>query len=449
MSEEIFEFLGKLIAFPSISADKSMVNESLKTADFIKNNLVSLGAEVQIVNNVINEKNPLILGKIGNVATKKTVVFYSHYDVQPASKEDGWDTDPFEMTKKEDGYLYGRGTNDDKGPIVATYFAVKELLEIGELPVNVIFLYEGEEESASGGFEETVTAHIEFFGNIDGILILDTSWFGDNTPSMDYGFRGIVYLSISITGPNADQHSGDVGGTIREPMTDLTYLMTRLIDLDGKILIDGFYDNVKPITDDEQKLYNNIEFNLEDYKRYLGVNKVISDDPSEVLLNGWRNPSLSLHGIEGAFHGPGAKTVVPGTVVGKVSVRLVPDQNPKEIEEQFINYVNKEFKKLNSPNKIMIKSIGTGNWWYGDVNNFLFKAGEKAIKEYWGMDPSFTRSGGSIPIIPFMEKTFSAPAMGLGIGQNTDGAHSQNERIRIKNLIGGKEVIKLILNEIG
>lgn len=449
MTEEMIEFLGKLVTMPSISADKTYAPDSRKTAEFIKGKLEELGTEVKIVENKVEGKNPLIMGKLGSDPSKKTLICYSHYDVQPASLDDGWATEPFQMTAKDDGYLYGRGTNDDKGPITALYFALKELQEKGELPVNIAFLYEGEEESSSGGFEETVSENMDFYGNIDGIMVLDTSWFGDATPSMDYGFRGIVYMSISITGPNADQHSGLVGGTIREPMTDLSHLFTKLIDLDGKVLIDGFYENVKKMTDAEAKLYENIEFDMEAHKKFLGMKRMISDDPKEVLMNGWRNPSLSIHGVQGAFYGPGAKTVVPGTVIGKISARIVPDQQPNEIAEKIKAYVEKEFSKLDSPNTLKVESLGEGDWWYGDVNNFLFKAGHKAITDYWKMEPSYARSGGSIPIIPFMEKNFSAPAIGLGVGQSTDGAHSQNERIRVKNLVGAKEVLKHMFVEIG
>ena len=289
MEEELIDFLGKLISFKSISADAEMAGESLKTAQFIKTHLEELGAEIKIVDNEVTDKNPLIFGKIGNDPSKKTLIFYSHYDVQPAHIDDGWATEPFEMTKKDDGYLYARGTNDDKGPITATYFAVKELLDQGELPVNVGFLYEGEEESSSGGFEETVLKNKDFFGKVDGIMILDTSWFTDKTPSMDYGFRGIVYLSVKIIGPKADQHSGLVGGTLREPMTDLMYLMSRLIDLDGNIMIDGFHESVRELTDIERALYDNIEYNLDDYKQFLGLEKVISDDAKDVLMRGWRS----------------------------------------------------------------------------------------------------------------------------------------------------------------
>jgi len=447
VTKEIIDYLSELIALPSISAFNTNRSFSIQTANKISEKLRLIGAEVKIVDNVIPGKNPIILAKLGDDPTKKTILFYSHYDVQPAAKEDGWDYDPFDL-KELDGYVYGRGVSDDKGPLVATYFAVKELIDEGKLNVNVCFVYEGEEESSSGGFEDTLEMHKDFYNDIDGIMILDTSWFGEETPSMDYGFRGVTYMGIQIQGPNKDQHSGLVGGVIREPMEDLIYLMSKLKQFDGKVLINGFYDKVLPLTDEEKELYSNIEFDLEEFKKYLGRNTLLSEDTTTMLMNNWRNPTLSLHGIQGAFSEDGSKTVVPGKVIGKVSMRLVPNQDPKEIAQLFIDHITNEFNKINSPNKLDILTIGTGDWWYGDVNNFLFSAGKEAINEYWQIEPAFTRSGGSIPIIPFMEKLFDAPAMGLGIGQSTDGAHSQNERLRIKNLIGGKEVIKKILSKL-
>ncbi len=449
MDDAIIDFLRQLIAFKSVSSDKNQANESRKTAEFIQVKLEEIGFHSKIVSNEEKDKNPLVFGKFGDDRNKKTILFYSHYDVQPAEIEDGWDTDPFVLTSKGDEYVYGRGTDDDKGPITATIFALSELLqENNDFPVNVRILYEGEEESSSGGFEETVLKNKDFFGQVDGIMILDTSWFTDGQPSLDYGFRGITYLAVEIEGPSSDQHSGMVGGVIREPLIDLIYLMSRFVDLNGKVLIDRFYDKVNPITNDEKELYKNLEFSLQEFKDTVGVSRLLNENATESLMNMWRNPCLSIHGIEGAFSASGAKTVVPGKVIGKVSMRLVPNQDPEEITDLFIQFTEKEFEKLDSPNKLSISPLGSGDWWFGDVNNFLFTAGKAALEEYWKISPSFARSGGSIPIIPFMEKTFNAPAIGVGIGQPSDGAHGQNERIRIKNLVGGKEVIKLTLKNI-
>ena len=449
MSEEMKNYLKELVHIQSVSSDPSKKSESLKTANFVVSKLEELGAETKIVPNAIEGKNPLLFAKLGSDPSKKTILFYSHYDVQPALKEDGWDTEPFTVAEK-DGYMYGRGVSDDKGPIVVIYQAIKELQASGSLPVNIRWLYEGEEESGSGGFEETVIKEFKYFEKIDGLMIMDTAWFGDKVPSMDYGFRGLCYVFIEIQGPKKDQHSGQFGGSFREPMLDLVQILSNLVTLEGKILVEGVYDSVKPLTDDEKKLYDNIEFDVEEFKNSIGyTTKWENEDSKQILMNLWRNPSLSIHGIEGAFYGPGAKTVIPAKVLGKVSIRLVPDQKPSEIADLFEKYVQKEFAKLHSPNKLVFHKHASGDWWYGDLNNFLFKANTKAIKEYWKKDPIYARSGGSIPIIPFMEKTFNAPAIGMTTGQSSDGAHSQNERLRIENFVGSKEVVKLMLQEIG
>ena len=277
---------------------------------------------------------------------------------------------------------------------------------------------------------------------------MDVGWESENTPAIVYGTRGIVYAFIEISGPKKDMHSG-IGGTFREPMTDLVQILSKLVDQEGNILVEGVYDSVRPLTEDEERLYVNSEFNVDIFKKMIGyTTKWANEDPKSLLMNLWRYPSLTIHGIEGAFHGPGAKTVIPGKVIGKVSIRTVPDQNPREIGELFKKYVEKEFSKLNSPNKLKFEVPEAGDWWFGNPNTFLFKANEKAIKEYWEKEPSFTRGGGSIPIIPFMEKTFNCSAMGVATGQPSDGAHSQNERLRIKNFVGSKEVVKLLLKNI-
>ena len=447
MSEEMKKYIKELIEFESISSDSSKKQESLKTADFVISKLKGLGAETRIIPNVIEGKNPLLFAKIGSNRNKKTVLFYSHYDIQPALKQDGWDTDPFKVVEKN-GYYYGRGVSDDKGPIVVAYQAIKELQKEGELPVNVCWLYEGEEESGSEGFEKTVKNEYSFFGKVDGLLIMDVVWFGEKIPSMAYGTRGLVYAFIEIKGPKKDQHSG-YGGSFREPMTDLVNILSNLVSLDGKILVDGIYDSVRPLTEDEEDFFANVEFSVEEYKKALGYETIWeTEDPKKILMNMWRYPSLTIHGIEGAFSGPGGKTVIPGKVIGKVSMRLVPDQNPGEIAKLFKTYITKEFEKLHSPNNISFTINATGDWWVGNPDNFLYKANAKAIEQYWKIKPSYTRHGGSIPIIPFMEKLFNASSIGVSTGQSTDGNHSQNEKIRIKNFEGSKEVIKLFLKEL-
>ena len=309
MAEPIIDFLSKLVSMPSVSADPNRRSDALETAKYIQDEMNQIGLDTLLVSNEVQGLNPLILASMGNDISKKTLAIYSHYDVQPAEKEDGWDTEPFHLTEK-DGYLYGRGASDDKSGIACALTAIKELQKEGELPINFRFIYEGEEESASGGFEDTVTKHREWLGNIDGVLILDTGWFGDNVPAMDYGFRGIAYMGIEISGPVKDVHSGS-GGIFREPLTDLIKIMAELKDEQGKATIVGFYEKVRPVSKEEEELYDNIEFDAKEFSEVLGLKALNTYDSKKVLMNMWRFPSMSLHGIEGAFSTPGSKTVIP------------------------------------------------------------------------------------------------------------------------------------------
>ena len=444
---KVQEFLDEFVSLPSVSSDPTKKENCLNTAQFLANFLYSLGMEVKL-GNAVDGKNPIVMGRLGKEEDARTLVLYGHYDVQPAQFDDGWDTEPFHLTEK-DGYLYGRGATDCKGPTTTALFALKELMDEGDLPVNIRVMYEGEEESGSAGFEETITANKDFFGKVDGIVIMDNYWLGEERACLSYGLRGLTYMAIKIKGPSSDQHSGSEGGVIREPMTDLIELLNSLVDGSGKAHIPGFYNTVREMTTEEEKLFDDIEFDVETHRKNLGVDRLLVENVKELLIKRWREPTLSIHGIEGAFSGPGGKTVIPRTVIGKVSMRLVPDQDPKGIADLFRSFVEAEFKKMDSPNHLAVETLSTGEWWVGDPSNYLFSAADEAIQEVWKHKPMYTREGGSIPIVPFLERTFEAPAMMLSIGQGTDGAHSQNEKIRILNLENGVRVLKKMLTKLG
>ncbi|MHA2172869.1 MAG: M20/M25/M40 family metallo-hydrolase, partial [Candidatus Kariarchaeaceae archaeon] len=327
-TEEHLDFLAEFVSLKSISSDPQYRQTSHDTASYLLQQILTLGADAEVI--LQDDANPAVIGKIGNEEDIKTILIYGHYDVQPASKEDGWDTDPFDLTEK-DGFLYGRGATDDKGPISSTLFAVKEMMEDGEFPVNLRFIYEGMEESGSVGFEEIVAANLEFFGKVDGVVVIDNYWLGTERPCLTYGLRGMAYMGIEVSGPKQDLHSGVEGGTIREPMTDLINIMGKLQMIDGMPLIGHFGDNVRPMTPEENALYEDIDFDLDTYKENLGVTALNETDTKKLLMKKWRFPTFSFHGIEGAFSGPGGKTVIPQKVTAKVSMRLVPDQVPDEI----------------------------------------------------------------------------------------------------------------------
>lgn len=230
---------------------------------------------------------------------KKTVLVYGHLDVQPAHITDGWDTEPFELTEK-DGKLFGRGASDDKGPVICWMHAIEAFKEIGEsLPVNVKFVFEGMEESGSEGLDELLMAEKDkFLASVDYVCISDNYWLGRNKPCITYGLRGVCYFFMEVTCAGKDLHSGIYGGTVHEAMTDLVFLMNSLVDQNGKILVDGLYDDVAPLLDNEQEIYEKIDFDVKEYRADVRCQKLLHDEVKEkILMHRWRYPSLSLHGI--------------------------------------------------------------------------------------------------------------------------------------------------------
>uniref|UniRef100_A0A671W424 Cytosolic non-specific dipeptidase n=1 Tax=Sparus aurata TaxID=8175 RepID=A0A671W424_SPAAU len=390
---------------------------------------------------------PIILGRLGSDPGKKTVCIYGHLDVQPANIDDGWDTEPFTLVEK-DGKLYGRGSTDDKGPVLAWFNCIEAYQKIQqELPINIKFCFEGMEESGSEGLDELVFARKDtFLKDVDYVCISDNYWLGKTKPCITYGLRGICYFFMECG--CKDLHSGVFGGSVHEAMTDLIALMGSLVDKRGKILVPGMYDDVAPLTDEEKKLYENIEFDLDEYCKDVGVGQLLHDSKEQILMHRWRYPSLSLHGIEGAFAETGAKTVIPRKVIGKFSIRLVPDMDPKVVEKQVLDYLQKKFAELGSPNKLNV-SMGHGaKAWVSDFNHPHYMAGRKAMKTVFGVEPDLTREGGSIPVTLTFQEATGRNVMLLPVGSSDDGAHSQNEKINRSNYIQGTKMLGAYFHEV-
>ncbi|KAK3749409.1 hypothetical protein QZH41_015869, partial [Actinostola sp. cb2023] len=364
------------------------------------------------------------------------VCIYGHLDVQPALKEDGWDTDPF-VLQEIDGKLYGRGSTDDKGPVLCWLHVIEAYKETRcELPINI--------------------------KSVDYVCISDNYWLGKETPCITYGLRGICYFSLEVACASKDLHSGVFGGSVHEAMRDLVGLLSTLVDVKGKILVPGVYDSVAELTAKEKALYDDIDFDMEDYRADIGHNKLLHDNKPDLLMHRWRYPSLSIHGIEGAFYEPGAKTVIPRKVIGKFSVRLVPNQNPKEIENLVVDYLNKKHAESGSPNDMKASCDHSAKPWVSDFNHPHYMAGRKAIRnryevqlssaitkkpkmlsepsdhEYepqldvpstcygiFGIEPDMTRDGCSIPVTLTFQEATGKNIMLLPVGACDDGAHSQ------------------------
>ncbi|GAA5885989.1 hypothetical protein JCM6882_004224 [Rhodosporidiobolus microsporus] len=449
--------LKEAVEIPSVSGDASYREHVHRMGAWLQKELEKLGAEIRSVplgKHVLDgqevELPPVLLGGIGNDPAKKTILIYGHYDVQPALLSDGWKYEPFTLTDdKETGRLYGRGSSDDKGPILAWLNAIEAHQKTGtELPVNLKFCFEGMEESGSEGLEELVIAEAKTeFKDVDAICISDNYWLGTTTPCLTYGLRGLAYFSVEISGPAADLHSGVFGNLVHEPMTDLFILFSKLVTPQGEILIPGIQDKVPPLTDEERKLYEVIDVTVADFEGSIGAKTTISDDKVRCLTGRMREPSLSIHGIEGAFSAPGAKTVIPAKVKGKFSIRLVPNLEPDEVNATVKKFLEDEFAKLGSKNKLNVEALHGGKPWIANIDHWNFRAGKKATETVYGKTPDFTREGGSIPITLTFAEALGKNVMLLPLGRGDDGAHSTNEKLDRDNFIRGSVLLGEYLHE--
>jgi len=457
--EQYIATLAEACAIKSVSAWADHRPEIKKMVEWTKARLEKLGAKCELKDLGMQtlpcgKKIPLppcLLGQLGTDPSKKTICLYGHLDVQPALKEDGWDTEPFTLVEK-DGKLYGRGSTDDKGPVLGWIHAI-EAHQATKTPlgVNLKFVFEGMEESGSEGLEELLVAEKDkFLKGTDYVCISDNYWLGKKKPCLTYGLRGICYFTCEVECCKADLHSGVFGGTVHEAMVDLMFLMSQLVDAKGAIMVPGIHAQVKAVSADEEALYQDIDFDPEDYKKDIGAKKLVHDgDKMRTLMARWRNPSLSIHGVEGAFSDPGAKTVIPRKVIGKFSVRIVPDQTPEAVTKCVVDYLNALWKERGSPNTMKAEMFHGGQCWMTDPSHPHYAAGRKATKMVYGTEPDMTREGGSIPITLVLQEVTGKNVLLLPMGACDDGAHSQNEKINRTNYIQGTKLLAAYLHEVG
>jgi len=453
--------LAEVVAIQSVSSWPHARPDVDKMIQWAANYLKKLHAtNVTIHQNPLKEqttpdgsKIPLpgvLTGQLGNDPKKKTVCLYGHLDVQPAKKTDGWNTEPFHLENVNDK-LYGRGASDDKGPVLGWLHAIEAYQQTNTpIPVNIKFVFEGMEESGSVGLDEFLrSVKTTFLSDVDYVCISDSYWLGKQKPCIAYGLRGVCYFFMEVQCASQDLHSGVFGGSVNEAMGDLIYMMNELIDKDGKILVTGIQDNVEVVTDEERNMYQQIDFDPEDFRKDVGTAKLRHPgDKTGTLMARWRFPSLSLHGIEGAFSDPGEKTVIPQKVIGKFSVRIVPNQTPEGVEKIVIDYCNKVWKQRGSCNKFSARMSHGGRCWKSDPVHPHYLAGVNATKRVYGVQPDMIREGGSIPITLTFQEVTEKNVMLLPMGACDDGAHSQNEKIDVRNYIEGTKLMATYLEEL-
>jgi acetylornithine deacetylase/succinyl-diaminopimelate desuccinylase-like protein len=373
--------------------------------------------------------HPLVYGDWLHAKDKPTVLIYGHYDVQPVDPLHLWDSLPFEPVIK-DNKIYARGATDDKGQMYVHIKSVEAFFKtVGKLPVNVKFLIEGEEEIGSHSLEEFVNKNADIL-KCDAVLISDTSLFGPGIPTLTYGLRGLSYLQIEVTGPNRDLHSGTFGGAIDNPINVLAEIISKLKNKDGKITIPGFYDDVMKLTKKERGNFKALPFSAKQFAGSIGVRQLKGEKGYTTYEHTWARPSLDCNGILGGFTGDGAKTVLPSKAMAKVSMRLVPDQNPKKIAKLFKNHIKNIAPKTV---KVEVKDLHGA---YPIVSPLDAKAtisAAEALSKVFRKKTVFMREGGSIPIVVVFSRKLKAPVVMMGIGLNSENLHSPNEHFNLNH----------------
>lgn len=464
--DEFVKVLRDVVAIESVSAVSTKRAEVFRMADWIRDYVLAEipGSEVKFEgvegkqtmgDGAVVDLPPVLCIKAGaQRPEKRTLLVYAHYDVQPAHMSDGWDTEPFVLTMRgEKGdEMRGRGATDDKGPLMGWIGMLRTYIKLGvDFPVNVKFILEGMEESGSVGFDATaarVKASTDFFNKIDFCCISDNYWLTTTKPCVTYGLRGMTSCQVAVTGPAMDLHSGAFGGQAFEPMDDLLHLLSSLKDADNKIIIPGIYDEVMPVTEEEKALYEKIGFDCEAKRASLSVDRIRNqDDKTACLMSVWRHPCLSVHGIEGAYSEPGFKTVIPRRVVGKFSIRTVPNMTAEATEAAIKKHLEARMAERNSPNKLSVE-MHTGRWWYADPKSKPFQAAAKATVAVHGSEPDFTREGGSIPVSLTLSELSGADLCLVPMGRSDDGPHSQNEKLDVSNYIMGMQTFAHFLHEL-
>ena len=440
--ERFINELIELLKIPSISADSAFRQDIINTAKAIKKALGNAGcSHVELCE---TPGNPIIYGEKIIDKNLPTVLVYGHYDVQPPDPLNLWDSPPFEPIVKKteihsDGAIFARGSSDDKGQVYMHVKALEYMTANNNLPCNVKFMIEGEEEVGSESLSWFVKRNQEKLSN-DVILISDTGMISNTQPSITTGLRGLSYVEVEVTGPNRDLHSGLYGGAVANPINILAKMIASLHDENNHITIPGFYDKVEELTTQERAEMAKAPFSLEDYKKALDIESVYGEKGYTTNERNSIRPTLDVNGIWGGYMGEGAKTVIASKAYAKISMRLVPNQDWNEITDLFKNH----FEEI-APKGVKVKVTPHhgGQGYVTPIDNIGYKAANKAYSETFGINSIPQRSGGSIPIVALFEQELKSKTILMGFGLDSDAIHSPNEHFGIFNFLKGIETIPL------
>jgi acetylornithine deacetylase/succinyl-diaminopimelate desuccinylase-like protein len=441
--DRYIEELKAYLAIPSISALPEHAKDVRACAEWTVAEMTRIG--LQQVRLIETPGHPVVYGEWLGAEGAPTILFYGHYDVQPVDPLELWESPPFEATVR-DGELYARGSADDKGQVFMHFKAIEaHLNRNGRLPVNMKIILEGEEEVGSSHLDDFVREHKSELA-ADVVVISDSPMFDRGIPSICYGLRGLAYFQIDLRGSKSDLHSGSFGGAVANPAMVLAQVLAQMKDRGGRIKIPGFYDDVRELRAEERAEFKKLPFSETRYRKDLGAPKLFGESGYTTLERVWARPTFEVNGLLAGFTGDGAKTVIPALSMAKISMRLVPDQDPDKIAGLFEDYVRKVAPKTV---ELKVTRMHGGKPWMTEFDNPYVQAAGRAIEKGFGKAPVFNREGGSIPVVATFQEILGLPAVLFGIGLPDENAHAPNERLDLGNFHGGVIASAYLYDEIG
>ncbi len=436
--EDYYSFL----RFPSISTDEDYSEKVAECAHWLVAKLTDIGLETQLVP---TPGHPVVWARNRHKAGRRTIMIYGHYDVQPPDPLDLWDSPPFDPVLK-DGFVFARGATDNKGQILAHILGVQEALEKdGDLPVNLHFVIEGEEEIGSGNLGNFLSENKEAL-RCDVVVVSDTGMIAPGVPTLSYGLRGVTALEMKVTSAKMDLHSGIYGGAVANPITALAQLLATLHDREGRVAIAGFYDKVKPLEDWEREAWRKLPINADkEILEETGAPALFGETGYSTLERLWARPTAEINGIGGGYQGKGTKTVIASHAMAKLTFRMVPNQEGTEILELAKKHLQKH---LPVGVTLEIADGHSGPWYLTDPHSTFGQAAQRALKEAFNADVALIREGGSIPITTQFRTILGVETLLVGLALPGCRAHSPNENFPLENLDGGIRLNKAILREL-
>jgi len=437
--DEFETLLRRFVETPTVSVDPSHADDIRKGVELTVETLKKYGGKTEVYR--AEKGNPVIHAVFGNGNNRPAVTVYNHIDVQPASKEtEPWNTEPFVFTKKGDTY-FGRGTTDDKGPALSALFGARAAIE-ADVPVNIRFLWEFEEEIGSPNFEKIISKAAKDL-RTDSVVVSDTVWVSRERPASSAGLRGLLGFILKLETGTVDTHSGETGGASRNPIAELMQVICDIYDVrTGKVKLKGFYDDVIPPSKKELKDWENCGFSVKGFKQAHHLKKMRTEEPLEVMKRIWGMPTLEIHGIVGGYQGPGVKSIVPPRAELKASCRLVPGQDPQKIKKLLVAAI----KERNPDVTIQFESAAPA--FRTVLEGELPQALKRAIKFAFGRDAVFVRDGGTIGAMTSIEKVLKCPVLFLGLSLPEHGYHAPNENFDWQQASGGMVAFAKYFEEI-